>query len=98
MLPRTTSIWQRDSQPNASGRPGAVQNEGNSWLRDPPKRVPRLRPKKYQIGSSGEGSCPGFGPDFLVGHEGATDRRFRQNPRFSAGCSARCESCKPQSI
>ena len=24
MLPRTTSIWQRDSQPNASGRPGAV--------------------------------------------------------------------------
>jgi hypothetical protein len=25
MLPRTTSIWQRDSQPNASGRPGAVQ-------------------------------------------------------------------------
>jgi hypothetical protein len=25
MLPRTISIWQRDSQPNASGRPGAVQ-------------------------------------------------------------------------
>ena len=25
MLPRTTSIWQRDSRPNASGRPGAVQ-------------------------------------------------------------------------
>ncbi|RYY06123.1 MAG: hypothetical protein EON55_24140 [Alphaproteobacteria bacterium] len=25
MLPRTTSIWQRDSQPNASGEPGAVQ-------------------------------------------------------------------------
>lgn len=25
MLPRTTSIWQRDSQPNASGKPGAVQ-------------------------------------------------------------------------
>src|SRR3546814_21197870 len=25
MLPRTTSIWQRDSQSNASGRPGAVQ-------------------------------------------------------------------------
>ncbi|QHD67515.1 hypothetical protein GS397_10970 [Sphingobium yanoikuyae] len=25
MLPRPTSIWQRDSQPNASGRPGAVQ-------------------------------------------------------------------------
>jgi hypothetical protein len=25
MLPRTTSIWQRDSQPHASGRPGAVQ-------------------------------------------------------------------------
>jgi hypothetical protein len=24
MLPRTISIWQRDSQPNASGRPGAV--------------------------------------------------------------------------
>ena len=24
MLPRTTSIWQRDSQPNASGKPGAV--------------------------------------------------------------------------
>jgi len=23
MLPRTTSIWQRDSQPNASGKPGA---------------------------------------------------------------------------
>jgi transposase InsO family protein len=26
ILPRTTSIWQRDSQPNASGRPGAVHN------------------------------------------------------------------------
>ena len=26
MLPRTKSIWQRDSQPNASGRPGAVQS------------------------------------------------------------------------
>ena len=25
MLPQTTSIWQRDSQPNASGKPGAVQ-------------------------------------------------------------------------
>ena len=25
MLPRTTSIWQRDSQPNASDKPGAVQ-------------------------------------------------------------------------
>ena len=25
MLPRTISIWQRDSQPDASGRPGAVQ-------------------------------------------------------------------------
>ncbi|MEG3166558.1 hypothetical protein U1701_18520, partial [Sphingomonas sp. PB2P19] len=25
MLPQTTSIWLRDSQPNASGRPGAVQ-------------------------------------------------------------------------
>jgi hypothetical protein len=25
MLPRTTSIWQRDSQPTASGEPGAVQ-------------------------------------------------------------------------
>jgi len=24
MLPRILSIWQRDSQPNASGRPGAV--------------------------------------------------------------------------
>ena len=28
MLPRTTSIWQRDSQPNASGRLGAVQTDG----------------------------------------------------------------------
>jgi hypothetical protein len=27
MLPQTTSIWQRDSQPNASGKPGAVQIE-----------------------------------------------------------------------
>ena len=27
MLPRTTSIWQRDSQPNASGRPGTVQTD-----------------------------------------------------------------------
>jgi len=26
MLPRATSIWQRDSQPNASGRTGAVQS------------------------------------------------------------------------
>ena len=25
ILPRIKSIWQRDSQPNASGRPGAVQ-------------------------------------------------------------------------
>ncbi|MEG3170429.1 hypothetical protein U1737_19755, partial [Sphingomonas sp. LB3N6] len=25
MLPQTTSIWRRDSQPKASGRPGAVQ-------------------------------------------------------------------------
>jgi transposase InsO family protein len=25
MLPRPTSIWQHDSQPKASGRPGAVQ-------------------------------------------------------------------------
>ncbi len=25
MLPRTTSIWQRDSHPTASGKPGAVQ-------------------------------------------------------------------------
>ena len=25
MLPRTTSIWQRDSQHNASGRPGTIQ-------------------------------------------------------------------------
>jgi len=72
------------------------RNEGNKWLGDPPERVSRLGPKKYQIGSSGEGSCPGFGPDFLVGHEGATDRRLRQNPRFSAGYSARCESCKPK--
>ena len=24
MLPQTTSIWQRDSQPTASGKPGAV--------------------------------------------------------------------------
>jgi len=24
MLPQATSIWQRDSQPNASGRPGAI--------------------------------------------------------------------------
>lgn len=24
MLPQAKSIWQRDSQPNASGRPGAV--------------------------------------------------------------------------
>jgi hypothetical protein len=23
-MPRTTSIWQRDSQPTASGKPGAV--------------------------------------------------------------------------
>ena len=27
MLPRTTSIWQHDSQPKASGRPGAVHVE-----------------------------------------------------------------------
>jgi hypothetical protein len=26
MLPRTTSIWQRASQPKASGRPGAVHH------------------------------------------------------------------------
>ncbi|WP_221240097.1 hypothetical protein, partial [Sphingomonas abaci] len=25
MLPRTSSIWQRDSHPTASGKPGAVQ-------------------------------------------------------------------------
>jgi hypothetical protein len=25
MLPQTTSVWQRDSQPYASGKPGAVQ-------------------------------------------------------------------------
>ncbi len=30
MLPRTTSIWQRDSQPNASGKPGAVQFQESS--------------------------------------------------------------------
>ena len=28
MLPRTTSIWQRDSQPTASGKPGAVHFAG----------------------------------------------------------------------
>ena len=28
MLPRTSSIWQHDSQPNASGKPGAVQLNG----------------------------------------------------------------------
>ena len=28
MLPRTSSIWQHDSQPNASGKPGAVHNTG----------------------------------------------------------------------
>ena len=27
MLPQATSIWRRDSQPNASGRPGAVHPE-----------------------------------------------------------------------
>ena len=27
MLPRTSSIWQRDSHPTASGKPGAVQME-----------------------------------------------------------------------
>ena len=30
MLPRTTSIWQHDSQPKASGRPGAVQWFGSN--------------------------------------------------------------------
>ena len=29
MLPLATSIWQRDSQPNASGRPGAVQSRND---------------------------------------------------------------------
>ena len=28
MLPRTSSIWQRDSHPTASGKPGAVQYGG----------------------------------------------------------------------
>jgi hypothetical protein len=27
MLPRTTSIWQRNSLPKASGKPGAVQRD-----------------------------------------------------------------------
>ncbi|WP_374297525.1 hypothetical protein, partial [Sphingomonas sp.] len=31
MLPRITSIWQRDSQPNASGRPGAVHPDCFGW-------------------------------------------------------------------
>ena len=30
MLPRTSSIWQRDSHPTASGKPGAVQGAGNA--------------------------------------------------------------------
>ncbi|WP_139330557.1 IS66 family transposase, partial [Sphingomonas sp. Sph1(2015)] len=29
MLPRTSSIWRRDSHPTASGKPGAVQNAVN---------------------------------------------------------------------
>ena len=31
MLLQTTSIWQRDLQPNASGRPGAVQSVA-AWV------------------------------------------------------------------
>ena len=30
MLPQTTSIWQRDSQPNVSGRPGAVHSSNQA--------------------------------------------------------------------
>ena len=34
MLPRTISVWQRDSQPTASGKPGAVQtSSGYSFPR-----------------------------------------------------------------
>lgn len=68
------------------------RNEGNRWLRDPPKRVPRLGPKKYHIGSSGEGSCPGFGPKFLVGHEWATAFWRFEKWRFSGVSGGGCES------
>lgn len=37
MLPRTTLIWQRDSQPSASGRPGAVQMAIESSSNQPAK-------------------------------------------------------------
>ena len=33
MLPRTSSIWQRDSQPTASGKPGAVQTVSGAGAR-----------------------------------------------------------------
>ncbi|RZL19467.1 MAG: hypothetical protein EOP64_10490 [Sphingomonas sp.] len=43
MLPRTTSIWQHDSQPKASGRPGAVHCATNRCF-TPPKTTPPAPP------------------------------------------------------
>ena len=39
MLPRTSSIWQRDSHPTASGKPGAVQL---AFLQAPGRPLSRL--------------------------------------------------------
>ena len=49
MLPRTSSIWQRDSHPTASGKPGAVQPFASatawSFVFMPPLVRPIRRPR-----------------------------------------------------
>ena len=49
MLPRTSSIWQRDSHPTASGKPGAVQNRDMGRRADRRARLPALTRMSWAI-------------------------------------------------
>jgi len=52
MLPRTISIWQHDSQPKASGRPGAVHEAGTIPLTISVETVPAVSTETVKQGRS----------------------------------------------
>jgi hypothetical protein len=52
MLPRTSSIWQRDSHPTASGKPGAVHSDGKEQF-DQVMTAVRASPELVALGKDG---------------------------------------------
>ncbi len=88
MLPRTTSIWQHDSQPKASGRPGAVQTQLKPSLCQEP-RSSRLtcRANRWNMPDTTQASQGDLHLIILSSHlqlTGSKSIRFIQSVRYTA--------------